>query len=414
MKSALPLLLAFSAATLPLAAADWPQLLGPQRDGVADASEHALAKTPGSEPKQVWEKDLGSGHAGPVVAEGKVIIFHRVGDQAVVEALDAKTGDEIWSYKYPTSYVDSFGFDNGPRGCPAVADGKVVVHGAEGLVHALDLKTGKLLWTYDTVKETGSEQGYFGRACSPLIAGDEVILTPGGRTGSGGAAVIALNLKDGQLKWQAGSDEASYSSPVLHQAGDASLLFCWLRNQLMVCDAKTGAIKFSERLRSAMDASVNSAVPVFCGDHQVFVSACYGVGSYMWKWEPNGHMSQEWQKDDALDSHYGTPVYDGGYLYGFNGRQEQGQTLRCVKASNGQVMWESPTVRGGTLLRVKNVLVVFTEGGELWEVEATPEKFNQISSAQVLRSGHRSHAAFSNGIWYGRDAKHLVALALPE
>ena len=35
--------------------------------------------------------------------------------------------------------------------------------------------------------------------------------------------------------------------------------------------------------------------------------------------------------EDALDCHYSTPVFDDGYLYGFHGRQEQGQTLRCIR-----------------------------------------------------------------------------------
>jgi len=379
---------------------------------VADESEVAIPKSNPPEPKLLWEKELGSGHAGPVAAGGKVAVFHRRGDQAVVEVLDATTGDEAWSFKYPTGYVDSFGFDNGPRGCPAVGEGKLVVHGAEGMVHALDFKSGKMLWSFDTAKETRSSPGYFGRACSPLITNGEVILTAGGKNENGAAGVIALNLTDGKLKWQAVSDQASYSSPVMHMNGGVPLIASWLRNQLVVCDARDGAVKFTERLRSSMDASVNSALPIPCGDDKLFISACYGVGGSLWKWDDAGRLSQIWQKEDALDSHYGTPVYFGGYLYGFHGRQEQGQTLRCVRVTDGQVMWESESVRGGTLLRVKDMLVALTESGELWEVQATPDKFNLIRSTQVLRAGHRAHAAYAGGVWYGRDGKRLVAMRL--
>lgn len=391
-------------------AADWPQFLGPHRNAIADQTEPAITNSfPSSGPKVLWKKPLGTGFAGPVVAQGKSIVFHRVNDEATVEALNAKTGEAIWKFTYTTNYRDNFGFDNGPRACPTVADGKVIVHGAEGIVHALDLQSGKKLWSFDTVKELNSPQGYFGRACAPLVVDKKVIVTAGGRNDKGAAGVIALNLADGKPVWQSIEDEASYSSPVLF--GD-SLLICWLRNQLCVCDAKDGSVKFSTRLRSEMDASVNASVPIPCGVDNFFVSACYGVGGVMWKCNTIGKLTRVWQKEDALDCHYSTPVYADGYLFGFHGRQEQGQTLRCVRADDGKVMWESARVHGGTLLLAKDTLVALTESGELWLVDAKPDVFKQIATVQILRSGHRSYPALSNGVLYARDGTGMIALDL--
>jgi outer membrane protein assembly factor BamB len=130
------------------------------------------------------------------------------------------------------------------------------------------------------------------------------------------------------------------------------------------------------------------------------------------KHSPQVELKQIWTGEGALDCHYGTPVYYDKHLYGFHGRQEQGQTLRCINAADGKSLWESPRVRGGGVIRVKDTLVLVTEGGELWLVAASPEKFNQLASAQILRAGHRSFPAFSNGILYARDGKELVAVDL--
>ena len=113
-----------------------------------------------------------------------------------------------------------------------------------------------------------------------------------------------------------------------------------------------------------------------------------------------------------LECHYSTPVHHQGHVYGFHGRQEFGQNLRCVRVSDGKVMWESGRTTGGTLLLVKDTLLVLTEDGELWMVDATPEKFSRRAAEQILRAGHRSHAAFSNGVFYARDGRQVIAVDL--
>ena len=123
-------------------AADWPQFLGPQRDGSAAATEKAISGE--SEAETLWKRDLGSGFAGPVVVDGHVIVFHRVDDEMVTESLQTTDGSVTWKHSYTTDYVDGFGFDNGPRAVPAVVDGQVFTHGPEGRVEALNLAKGEL------------------------------------------------------------------------------------------------------------------------------------------------------------------------------------------------------------------------------------------------------------------------------
>src|SRR5215471_14714800 len=93
---------------------DWPQILGPTRDGVYRGARIADA-WPAAGPRIVWRKPVGQGLAGVAVAGGRVIVFHRVRNEEVVESLDARTGAGQWRYGYPTTYRDDFGFDEGPR-----------------------------------------------------------------------------------------------------------------------------------------------------------------------------------------------------------------------------------------------------------------------------------------------------------
>lgn len=132
-----------------MAAHDWPQFLGPSRDGVYSGTELADS-WPAAGPRRVWTKQVGQGFSGPVVAGDRVILFHRVENDEVIEALDARTGRTEWTYEYQTAYRDDFGFDEGPRAVPVVTDGRVYTFGAQGQLHAVDLETGAGIWSVDT------------------------------------------------------------------------------------------------------------------------------------------------------------------------------------------------------------------------------------------------------------------------
>src|SRR5271170_1202422 len=93
-----------------LQAADWPQFLGPDRNGIS-AETNLAGAWPADGPPVRWKKEIGQGFSGPVVARGKLILFHRKADQEIIDCLDAKTGAALWHFAYPTAYEDDFGFD---------------------------------------------------------------------------------------------------------------------------------------------------------------------------------------------------------------------------------------------------------------------------------------------------------------
>ncbi len=196
-----PLLLAcLLAGEVPAAGGDWPQFLGPRRNGEYLGNDLA-ATWPGSGPATLWRRPVGQGFAGPVVANGKLILFHRQGDEEVVEALDAASGEPLWRSAASTGYRDDFGFDEGPRATPAVAAGRVFAFGALGRLRCLELETGEVAWTAtedEAVLAEASHDAYRELSRAPIL-GSTVRAHPAVASGilyaRDGDTLVAVDLR---------------------------------------------------------------------------------------------------------------------------------------------------------------------------------------------------------------------------
>ncbi len=389
-------------------AEDWPQFLGPARNGVYSGADLATAWVPAG-PAVVWKKDVGQGFSAPVVAQGRLILFHRAGDKEVIEALDAATGKPIWKFDYPTSYRDDFGFDEGPRAAPAIAGGRVYTFGAEGSLHCLDFNTGKKIWNVDTHATFRVRKGYFGAACSPLVDEGRVLMNIGGPSGAG---LVAFDAANGKTLWKATDQEASYSSPVVANIDGVRHALFFTRAGLVDADPATGKVRYQFPWRARMQASVNAAAPIVVGD-LVFLSSSYGTGAVLLQVGAGG-LKQVWSSDDALTNHYATTVYKDGFLYGYHGRQEEGPSLRCVEFKTGKVRWNVDGFRAGSITLAGGRLLIQREGGELVLAEASPAAYKVISTAKPLPGTVRSYPAISNGRYYVRNEKTLICLNLSK
>lgn len=385
---------------------DWPQFLGPARNGVYAAADLAVT-WPKPGPAVLWKKDVGQGFSGPVVASGKLILFHRAGDSEVVACLNALTGQRIWATESPTRYRDDFGFDEGPRGTPTIAAGRVVTCGAEGMLQSLDFATGKRIWSVDTRAKFGFSKGFFGAACTPLVDGDRVLVNVGGPNGAG---IVAFDAATGKILWTATNDEAGYSAPVAVTLGGARHGLFLTRNGVVDLDPASGKVRFQFPWRSRNNASVNAAAPLLIGD-LLFVSASYGAGAGLFQ-IGGANAKKLWASDDALSNHYATSVYHDGYLYGYHGRQEYGPSLRAVELKTGKVAWSVDDFKAGTITLAAGHLLVMREGGELMLAPASPKGFQPVAKAQVLPATVRSYPAIADGRIYIRNEKTLVCLDL--
>ena len=382
---------------------DWPQFLGPTRDGVYPVNDVAW---PAGGPKILWSADVGQGWAGPVVADGKLLVYHRKGNRAVLDCLDPATGKPIWSSGHPTDYADAFGFDEGPRATPTAAGGRVFTMGAEGKVSAFDLASGTLLWSIDAVKQFRGGKGFFGFACSPLVEGDVVIVHVGGP----GAGVVALDAASGKTRWAVTDDEAGYASPVAATVGGRRHVLSLTRQNLVALAPADGKVLWQHPFRSREEASVNAASPLVVGD-EIFVSAAYGVGGALLKFAPD-KPAVAWANDESMTNHYATCVVRDGMLYGLHGRQEQGPELRCVEWKTGKVRWRQEGVAAGSVTLAGDKLLILTDRGELVMADASPERFNEVGRKQVLGFESRAYPAVASGRVYAKGKDRLVCVDL--
>lgn len=352
--------------------------------------------------KRLWERPVGAGFAGPVLAAEKVLLHHRQGGEEVLEALDLRTGKTLWRAANPTQYRDDFGFDEGPRSTPSVAQGRVFTYGAEGVLSATDLNTGKRLWSVDVMKKYGVEKGFFGAAGTPLPSGANVIVNAGARNGAG---IVAFDAANGRESWRATNDGPSYSSGVLATLDGKQAAVFFTQDGLAALDAATGAVMNQTRWRSRSRASVNAASPVVAGN-EIFLSASYGTGAVLLR-----GFKPVWQGDESLSNHYASSVYANGYLYGFHGRQEYGQEFRCVEWKTGKVMWSREGFGAGTVQLDSGRLFIQREDGELVVAEPSPEAFKPISRRRLLQGPIRAYSAISSSIYCLRNTTTLACYA---
>ncbi|MEW6303958.1 MAG: PQQ-binding-like beta-propeller repeat protein [Verrucomicrobiota bacterium] len=403
------LLLALWFSTGLLSASDWPQIFGPNRNGVY-AGQDLAAAWPKEGPRRVWQVKVGEGFSGPAVAQGKVIVFHRLGDREVVQCLDAKTGNALWKFDYETKYRDQFGFDNGPRAVPAIAGGKVYTLGAEGTLSCVNLADGKLQWRVNTKEEFKAPAGWFGMVCSPLVEGNAVVVNIGGE----GAGIVAFHKDTGKVLWKATDDPASYSSPIAATINDRRLLVFFAFNGLLTLEPAGGKVVHSFEWKPPIRESVSAATPIVVDD-LIFISASYNTGAVLLR-AKGERVEKVWSGDESMSNHYATCVYRDGFLYGLDGRHDfaGGTELRCVEFRTGKVRWSKPGLSAANVMLAGDQLLALTENGELIRVAAQSNAYKETGRAQILSAGVRAFPALADGRFYARSKNVLVCINLGQ
>ena len=413
--SLLAVLLALSVNVV--SAGDWPQILGPDRNGIA-RDESLADQWPTNGPPTVWERPVGSGFSAISVAGGKAVLFHRKGQEEIAEAINAKTGQTIWSRSFPAAYVPSFTSDSGPRATPLIRDGRVYLYGAQAAIYCLDMSDGKVLWQRDAYEDYSSKrpsrgeppEGYFGFGSSPILEGNRLLINIGGSTKDAG--IVAFDATTGKTLWKATDERASYSSPVAATIGKQRHVIFATRLNVVSVDPADGRVLFRFPF-GRLGPAATGACPVVLGD-TVFLSASYGFGAVLAKAGASGAI-EVWSDDEVMSSQYTTCVRHGELLFGIHGRQDQGfAALRCFNPKTKQIAWTKEDFGYATLLLADDKLVILTTDGELVLAEANTKKYVELARTRLFNSTTRAIPAFSNGSLFVRDKATLKCMDLSD
>jgi outer membrane protein assembly factor BamB len=410
---ALAALLVFVATSF---AEDWPQWLGPRRDNSTTETV-----TPWKEPlKVVWRKPVGEGNSAPVVAGGLVYMHAKVAGKNAEEivAFDAASGEEKWRTSYDCPEFKSL-FGNGPRGTPAVANGKLYAFGITGILTCLDAASGKQLWQIDAIDKFQARRPLFGMSCSPLVEDNKVLVNVGAK----GASVVAFDVNSGAVVWQKLDDGASYSSPIVFGKDKDRQVVFFTQEGLESLNPHSGDVFWKFPLRDTLFES--STTPIRAGDILLASSITYGSAGLRLE-EKDGKPAYEsaW-KNPALTSYFSTPVPVGKdhiyivtgtkpNLFGGGGRTPNVATLHCIEAATGKILWKRPNVGRyhASLMRTGNdKVLMLDEDGFLVLIEPSAEKYQELARSKACGETW-AHPAIANGKVYVRDHKEVICLGL--
>lgn len=387
-------------------AGEWPQILGPNRNGVA-ADETIVDSFAAKGPPILWEHKVGEGFAGAAVAQGHVVVFHRLDDEDVVEGLDPVTGKSLWKQGFPATYAGGINSDRGPRCVPLIHQGNVYLFGAAGDLSSVILKTGKTRWTRPAGREFQAPEGYFGAGSTPIVEGDKLLINIGGKKNSG---IVAFRLEDGKTAWQATDEQASYSSPTAATIDGVRQVIFVTRLSALSIDAATGRVRWQFPF-GARGPTVNAATPQVI-DGNLFLTASYGIGAVCRK--VGKTATQEiWANDNTMSSQFSTPAPYDGFLYGVDGRQDGPPgRLRCIEPKTGKIQWTKEDFGVANLVVADGKLVIVKDDGVLVLASASPKAYHELGRARLSQSTTRALPALSNGLLYVRDTSALKCIDL--
>jgi len=399
----------FGASFVTLAAEDWPQFLGPHRNGIS-AATGLLDSWPIEGPKELWRVPGGVGMSGIAIAGEHLCTLVQHDGQQWLAAFDPTTGKQQWQTALAPEYKNAQG--DGPRATPTIAGERVYAFTGQGVLKCLNLTNGSQIWSHDVVGELNGKIADYGMACSPLLVGDLVIVT----SGAPKATLVAYRAHSGERAWTAGDDPCGYSSPALLSVGGRQQIVAFTGGSVIGIAPDKGSVLW--RYPYETDYECNTATPVSV-DGNVLISSGENHGSVLLKLKPNRDkfdVEDIWSSQgtrSVLRSEWQTPILLEGNLYGLDNIGSAGPIthLTCLDAASGKQLWQQPRFGKANMIAADGKLFFTSMTGELIVVRATPKGYEEIGRKQV--SGPTRQApALADGRLYLRDDKEIICVGI--
>ncbi len=393
---------------------DFPQFLGPHRNA---AIETMPLETDWRQrkPRLVWRnEEFGAGWSAFSAVNGFAVTMEQRGENELVTCYDIKTGDLVWSHAIKARHETVPG-GVGPRATPTIDQGKVYALGATGVLRCLDGASGNELWRRDLLAEVGltpdedMKSVAWGRAASPLVDGQRVIVPIGGPSGP---TVAALDKDTGEILWKQGERQVSYASPALATLDD-------VRQIVMVCedwvcghDAETGELLWEYEWAGKANTNPSTSQPVPAGDDRVFLSKGYALGSALIRVKRNGagewNVEELWRLKNVMKTKMTNAVIYKDHVYGLDD-----SILSCVELDTGRRKWKRGRYGHGQILRVGDVLLVQAQSGDIALVELNPDRFKELASMPAIEGKTWNNPCLYGSYLLVRNAEQAACYEMP-
>lgn len=386
----------------PASRPDFPQFLGPERNGVITGVtlDPDWAAHP---PQLLWRRPVGAAWSGFAVVGSRALTQEQEGDLELVTCYDLANGRRLWQHADRARYFTTLAGE-GPRCTPTVVSNRVFALGATGILNCLDLADGRRVWSRSLPADARSAVPEWGFAGSPLVFADQVIVSAGGRDDH---SALAYHIHTGDLVWHAGTRAASYSSPALLTLAGRPQVLLFNSRYITAHDPHSGQVLWEYPWGVGHP---NVAQPVPVDSNRVVFSSGYGVGAELLEVtaEAAGRLAARrvW-KSPRLKSKFANFVRRGEYLYGLDDG-----VLVCVAVRDGAQLWKEGRYGHGQMLLVDDRLLLMAENGELVLLQPTPEAPNERHRFRVFSGKTWNPPALAGDLLLVRNDREAACLRL--
>ncbi len=383
---------------------DYPQFYGPER--LATLVGRGLETDwKGRPPRELWRRPVGEAWSSFAVVGGAAVTQEQRGEEQTVVRYALHSGEQIWVRSLGDSFTTTIA-GRGPRSTPTILDDRVWAMTANGVLACIDLDTGELVWSRDVLADHGAGRPEWGMASSPLVV-DGVVIVQLGKRGQG---LAAYDRASGEIVWTAGQDSGTYSSPILAEVLGRRLVLIVQRDSVLGHDPASGEVVLSAQWPNPTGGE-RITMPLMLADDRMLVSAGYGVGSRMFRFD-RGEKGLEvelvWESP-RLKSKFAPMVQRDGTVYGLDDG-----VLVALDPVTGERRWKRGRYGHGQMILVDDLLLIQAENGDVVLVEANPEEHRELAKISAIDGKTWNPPALSGNLLLVRNNEQAVCYELPQ
>jgi outer membrane protein assembly factor BamB len=397
------ILAASTACTHAVSAEDWPQWRGPNRDGAVlsmEEPEHwpdALT--------QVWKVDVGLGYATPLVVGDRVFLFTRQGEDEVLSALSARSGEVLWRSAYPAPFEMNPATSRhgpGPKSTPAFADGRLFALGMSGIVTAFDAGTGRRLWQ----KPAPPSRPLYHTAMSPVVEGELVIFHVGGHNDG---ALTAYEVSTGDTRWSWDGDGPAYGSPLVVELSGTRQVVTFTQENLVGVSVSSGELLW--RRPFTTQSTTTSQTPILYKDTVIQAGRGNGISAFRVAQRGSEWRTEDVWHTDEVSLHMTNGVVVDGVLFGLS-HLNSGQYFG-LDLDTGRVLWRSEPrqAENAAIVRAGETIFSLEDDGELLVLRHSRTELSVLRRYEVATSATWAQPAVSGDSLFVKDVDSLSLLS---
>lgn len=381
-------------------AQDWPQWRGPARDGTV--TSFRLPATWPAGLTQQWNREVGLGYATPILIGDRLYLFTREGDDEVMQALDAASGETLWRTSYPAPFTmnpATAPHREGPKSTPAFADGRLFTLGITGIVSAFDARSGDRLWH----KPAPPVEPLYHTGTSPIIVGDIVILHVGGHNDG---ALTAFDVASGDVRWAWDGDGPAYGSPRLFDLGGTRQIVTFTQEHFVGVSVETGALLWERPFVTG--STTTSQTPLLHGDTVIEAGRGNGITAFRVVPAGNGWRTDDVWHTDEVSLHMANAVVIDGVLVGLS-HLNSGQYF-ALDLDTGDVLWTSPPRQAShaSIARSGDTILSLEDDAELVVIRHSRAGFDPVARYDVATSETWAQPTLSGNRLFVKDISSVT------